>query len=213
MGKDKGSTNASQSSGKKRKQEIVDHPEDAVFSGSHEDIGAAAAALEETHKSLSGMSHSAKFSSDISGFKHTPRTKERYENEIAKATELYGSMSPESLDYVSKSSATIKRHADAMALAGIDPTVSSYASHLNAKKGAETEGKKGKFLQKKTELYDGEVDSVKSNTPDLQNVFKLHGHMKKAKNALLAAIGKDSVPKKLTVEIGGKTHKLEKREL
>jgi hypothetical protein len=137
-----------------------------------------------------------------------PIEKKQYEAEIQQATDLYSQMPEDVFNVVDGHDVLIKTYINQCIKDKTVPTAKGYLGFIKARNKKEIEKKKSPDGKAKAREKGAVIeDHVKNHMDTIDAVFKMHGHLQRAKNALVNALSRVETGFKTT--IGGKPTKPE----
>lgn len=138
---------------------------------------------------------------------HDESSQREYEGHKAKALAAYRKVTPEAMQTIGDHSDHIKTYINSTVRDGTKPTADGYIAHLSKRRDAETakvktEGSKAKKANQFNEM----IDRVQQHKKGVSAALELHGHLQKAKDTLIKALGN---PTEFEHTVGGKEVKPE----
>lgn len=144
---------------------------------------------------------------DTSGTRYTPALRQKYQDAIQKATEVYRSTEPGTLANLEKHQDFLKQYINQTVRDKTKPNVKGYASFLAGKRDAEVAKlKTDAARQKKAAGYDELLGDIEDNKKEYDKALTIHASIQTAKNALVEALGN---PTEFEHTVGGKQVKPE----
>ena len=144
---------------------------------------------------------------DFNRHKHDAASRQEYEGHKTKALEAYRRVTPEAMQAMGDHSEHIKTYINSTVRDGSKPTTDGLIAHIEKKRDSEVaKVKTDAAKKKKTEQYDAIADSVRANHKGISAGLELHGHLQKAKDTLVKALGN---PTEFEHTVGGKQVKPE----
>ena len=138
---------------------------------------------------------------------HDESSKKEYEGHKAKALEAYRKVTPEAMETLGDHDLHLKTYINSTVRDGSSPTAEGYLSHLAKKRDTEAGKVKTEAAkQKKTEQFNGMIDRVQQHKKGFKAALEMHGHLQKAKDTLVRALGN---PTEFEHTVGGKEVKPE----
>ena len=144
---------------------------------------------------------------DTSKVRYTPAMQARYTKHREDADEAYRNTGTEVLQALTKHDAYIKPYINQTVRDGTVPSAKDYVKYLETKRDKETSKLKTEAAkQKKADIYNELIDDIQTNQKQYKSAFDLHGHLQKAKDVLVTALGN---PTEFEHTVGGKQVKPE----
>jgi len=139
--------------------------------------------------------------------RYTTDQQKEYQRNIDAASQLYTNMHHDGLDKLSKHDILLKAHINDTVRKDTKPSVGGYIQYLEGKRDKEMASvKTEKAKESKRAHYDELIKDVNDNKDDFKDALDIHGHLQKAKDVLVKAMG-NPTPYRNTV--GGKEVKPE----
>jgi hypothetical protein len=144
---------------------------------------------------------------DSTGHSHDDRSQREYEKHKAKALEAYRQVTPEAMKTLGDHDQHLKQYINSTVRDGSKPNTNAYISHLEKKRDSEAGKVKTEAAKKKkSDQYNQLIDQVKENHKGFSAGLELHGHLQRAKDTLVKALGN---PTEFEHTVGGKEVKPE----
>lgn len=138
---------------------------------------------------------------------HDEASQREYEGHKAKALEAYRRVTPEAMATLGDHDVHLKTYINSTVRDGTKPTTAGYIAHLEKKRESEASKVKTEAAKKKkADQYNGMIDRVKQNGKGFDAALELHGHLQRAKDTLVKALGN---PTEFEHTVGGKQVKPE----
>jgi len=144
---------------------------------------------------------------DISKSRYTNAMQEKYAKHKEDAAEAYRNTKTETLEALAKHDAYIKPYINQTVRDGTTPNTKNYIKYLETKRNSETTKLKTEAAkQRRADVYNELINDIQSNEKQYKSALELHGHLQKAKDVLLTALGN---PTEFDHTVGGKQVKPE----
>jgi hypothetical protein len=147
---------------------------------------------------------------EIKDTKHTHYSDEdrnEYQQHRDKATETYLSMHPSTLSKLGDHNEHIKPYINSTVRNGTTPSADDYSKFLETKRDAEAAKVKTEAAKKKKQdSYNKLISDVTDSGDEFKKALELHGHIQRAKDILVRALGN---PTEFSHSVGGSTVKPE----
>lgn len=144
---------------------------------------------------------------DVSKSRYTKAQQAEYQKHKDAATETYRNLDLETLQKLGQHDAQIKPYINQTVRDGTTPDAKGYMEFLAKKRDSEVSKVKTEAArERKAKVYDDLIDEVDGNKKQFQGAFELHGHLQKAKDVLVRALGN---PTEFEHSVGGKEVKPE----
>jgi hypothetical protein len=144
---------------------------------------------------------------DTSKSRYTSAMQAKYAKHREDADEAYRNTGTKVLEALTKHDAYIKPYINQTVRDGTTPNAKDYVKYLESKRNAETAKLKTEAArQRKADTYNELIDDINTNEKQYKSAFDLHGHLQKAKDVLVTALGN---PTEFDHTVGGKQVKPE----
>jgi hypothetical protein len=144
---------------------------------------------------------------DTSGSRYTTALQNQYAQHRSAADEAYRNTGSEVLQALSQHDAYIKPYINGTVRDGTTPSAKDYVKYLEKRRDNETSKLKTEAAkQKKADVYNELINDIDKNSSNYKSAFDLHGHLQKAKDVLVKALGN---PTEFEHTVGGKQVKPE----
>jgi hypothetical protein len=144
---------------------------------------------------------------DTSKSRYTSALQAKYAKHREAADEAYRNTGSEVLEALAKHDAFIKPYINQTVRDGTEPNIDDYSKYLQSRRDKETSKLKTEAAkQKKADAYNELIDDLTINKRQYKSAFDLHGHLQKAKDVLVSALGN---PTDFEHTVGGKQVKPE----
>jgi hypothetical protein len=144
---------------------------------------------------------------DSTGHSHDEKSQREYEKHKAKALEAYRRVTPEAMKVIGDHDQYLKPYINSTVRDGTTPSTDAYISHLAKKRESEASKVKTEAAKKKkSDQYNQLIDQIKEHHKGFSAGLELHGHLQRAKDTLVKALGN---PTEFEHTVGGKEVKPE----
>ncbi len=144
---------------------------------------------------------------DSTGHSHDERSQREYEGHKAKALEAYRRVTPEAMRAIGDHDQYLKPYINSTVRDGTTPNTDAYIAHLEKKRDSEAGKVKTEAAKKKKlDQYNRLIDQVNEHHKGFSAGLELHGHLQRAKDTLIKALGN---PTEFEHTVGGKEVKPE----
>jgi hypothetical protein len=144
---------------------------------------------------------------DSTGHSHDERSQREYEGHKTKALDAYRRVTPEAMKALGDHDQYLKPYINSTVRDGSKPNTDAYISHLGKKRDSEASKVKTEAAKKKkSDQYNQLIDQVKEHHKGFSAGLELHGHLQRAKDTLVKALGN---PTEFEHTVGGKEVKPE----
>lgn len=144
---------------------------------------------------------------DLHDHGHDEASQKEYEGHKAKALAAYRKVTPEAMEILADHDTHLKTYINSTVRDGTKPTTEGYLSHLAKKRDSEVSKVKTEAArQKKSDQFNGMIDRVRQHHKGVSAALELHGHLQRAKDTLVKALGN---PTEFEHTVGGKQVKPE----
>ena len=144
---------------------------------------------------------------DVSKSRYTKAQQTEYQKHKDAATEAYRGLGMDTLSKLTNHDAYIKPYINQNVRDGTTPDANGYIEFLQKKRDQEVSKLKTEAAKaKKSKVYDDLIDDIDGDRKQYQSAFALHGHLQKAKDVLVKALGN---PTEFEHSVGGKEVKPE----
>ena len=122
---------------------------------------------------------------------YSPEDRSEFLNHYENARVAYSRMKPEALEAVQRHGIPFQTYVNSTVKDGSKPTAEGYRDWLTAKGSKEAEGFKTEAKREGVRRkYAAMIQDAHENSKHLDDAFKLHAHMQKAKDVLIRALNK-----------------------